>query len=789
MEVFMKRIFTVLLIMCLFISLFALTNGITASAAELDEEEIENTDVIEETTENEIIASDDASIVDQEIDVNYIGVPDTTVSLNLTWDDTNDVSHPIRFTRVAAYKVYFDHELLNWIRTEVFDGFTDNNGNIVFSFPNALIGDTCDLAIVVYAQGPDISVHNDNDNLYSYTINDSSLEGLTATDHSKSLNISEVLSEGATDESNLFLQALQISQYAIFASIYYEDMKGSDVENVKIIYPHNIPNKDCFYNSNEKKIYITAPKSSHSGPISPYESCDVIMHEYGHHVSAQEEITDNPGGWHGIYTDMAEHYRNHFSGTATGCSDNCALKRNNPSGYNFGIEDCKKKASALAWGEGYATFFSELAQQYFYDTYISTSSYNQIPPTFADMTYTAHNIRSSSSFNMEIGECAGETFESSITSILYDMYDSYDASEPFDNISLTYQEIWNLLTGIPEADEKTFYGFVNYLKNTPTVTINIPKLGSIIFEYFLPIEITEGYIKSYSTNFTIEYKCVFSGEVKKYRINFYDSMYNLIGSTEFQRLDAKFGMIAETITISDELLNSIIDSGIIFYVTLEIQEGDGDYANFENDAYYITQYESDYSLYSVNDIYDFLGNTCNLHESSSQKQDWYMFRAPSIELFVFEITTSDNICLELFSELVAGDSIENRISVSYPTGDPGKCIISCNLLKNETIYIRIRNLSWSDGSYTTMNYDLTISYQSHNHVYNYSHESIDSNSHKAYCICGDYIIESHTFISVPLGYRCDYCKYFTKFIMVPISSTKPNIDICNENVYNKDENE
>ena len=68
------------------------------------------------------------------------------------------------------------------------------------------------------------------------------------------------------------------------------------------------------------------------------------------------------------------------------------------------------------------------------------------------------------------------------------------------------------------------------------------------------------------------------------------------------------------------------------------------------------------------------------------------------------------------------------------------------------------------------------------HSFNYT--KLDVSKHTSKCDCGYQITEGHTFESMLLGYKCRYCGFITKNIMVPIANIKPGTDLCDENEQN-----
>ena len=173
-----------------------------------------------------------------------------------------------------------------------------------------------------------------------------------------------------------------------------------------------------------------------------YESWDDIMHEYGHHVGECLKITDNP-----VY------------------------------GYD--------KACRLAWGEGFATVFGDMAQKY-YVNYLSLDTNNI--PNVADGGYTGGNF----CFDYEERACGvgGAAYEHTVIHILWDMYDefNYAGMRNGDENGYYYEEdrfylrneLWFLLCGA-QADDLD--DFINYVTSNNTDLALMRNMACLLDEH------------------------------------------------------------------------------------------------------------------------------------------------------------------------------------------------------------------------------------------------------------------------------------------------------------------
>ena len=735
-------------------------------------DEVEN-DIIQET-----VADDFVNISDEEsLEQNSLINPDVTIEGKISWTDFGGQIHPLRFCKIQINRAIYVGDT-HTSDIYLLETYTDENGEFSFQYVNDLIDGISNLSIKVYAQGYDIDVRDSYNNLYSNTIYRTSWAGLGNVEDGYH-DLGEYtynINTAADEEYNFFWRTLHISQAAVCASTYYEAMKNCDVEDVDIIYPHTESNDGCFYRGSEKTIYIIGDTSTIT--LQSYASWDIITHEYGHHVANCEGIDDSPGDWHGMNVDMAEHYRSHFDGTATGCDDKCALL-NNSSEYKFEKSECKEKGVAIAWAEGFATFFGELSQQYFYDEYISQYTNEQKPLNFANSIYEAYNLVNPLSMEV-IGSdlmYRRESCEFSVLCILYDIFDN-DNSEDFDLFSMDHQSMWDCVIN---SNAKTLYEFIEYFKSTRTNTGDIAHLGRLLNEYhYTPVEITMSSIGTECPSITFVasyYPLSPHFSTRKFKVNFYDYAYNLIGSTPIQDMTLNSTNRCTT-TISEELWHDIINYETTFYMSISAYEYDVDTDN-PNGHEYVTGYESKLSLYTTNNIYTILDYAMEpTDDLADTGYNWYKFTAPLTEEYIFETTGSADTYGEIFSELVIGQSISNRILYDDDNGDSLNFKLVYSMKKGDTIYIRVRRYDWLKfGEYT-----LTISSTKHTHSYTDYYEVDGATYHKAYCFCGAYRQEYHEFLSIPTGNRCKYCSYFVRNIPV---IKQDIVDIITNETQNK----
>ncbi len=198
----------------------------------------------------------------------------------------------------------------------------------------------------------------------------------------------------------------------------------------------------CYYDRNNTvNICAEAPDE---GMPETYAGWDVIGHEYGHHVQHYFGIANNPGG---------THYANHNA-------------IDDQIDWGYSLSDAKDIGHRLSWGEGWATYWSTVAQSHF-------SSELKSIPTVGDTRYTAYN-----KVNYDLnyyGTGCGDADEIAIQRFLYKLYDS--SVDTYDKFALGELTLWNIIVSNKPT---TFYEFINDLYN---LGYNKNDLGLLLSKY------------------------------------------------------------------------------------------------------------------------------------------------------------------------------------------------------------------------------------------------------------------------------------------------------------------
>jgi hypothetical protein len=159
---------------------------------------------------------------------------------------------------------------------------------------------------------------------------------------------------------------------------------------------------------------------------------DVSMHEYGHYVQSLHPGIDNsPGGGHSSANNLR------FSRAAGGSDLNMA-------GTNTLN---RRQANELAWGEGWATYYSISGQQEMGSAALGIQR-------VGDTIYHDNNDTNGTALGLRYGienqatgtrPSRGEDNEASVARILYDLYDTTNDAADRDRVVLGDDAIWNLI--------------------------------------------------------------------------------------------------------------------------------------------------------------------------------------------------------------------------------------------------------------------------------------------------------------------------------------------------------
>lgn len=378
----------------------------------------------------------------------------------LAWNDDRGVEQRCQYLKVNVYdKEVGDPQLLatTYTNSEGFYSVEFENNSSIFELGGY------DIYIEVLAAGENVSVKNVSGTTYCISTVDEVINNVK-NGSTNTISIKFEMSSNGNYIGGDLAKAVQVSQPAIIASNYAGTMLERTMPNVGIYYP--VDDEGCWYSRDKQMIYITGHDYDVAGAPKSYASWDVIMHEYGHFVQHMVgNISNSPGGTHYLYTNMADHYYEEIKNGKL--CDSCIKKGTDLQT----IDNCRYHAMKLSWGEAWATVFGFMAQQYYIDAIQGIE--------FAgDVCYNAYNFALSETEDLEthIDEHPGESNETSIISLLYNLYDSNP--NDFDNISLGHSGFWNI-TLLSESE--ILYDFIEYIMDNNIV--NQDDLALLLYYY------------------------------------------------------------------------------------------------------------------------------------------------------------------------------------------------------------------------------------------------------------------------------------------------------------------
>lgn len=336
----------------------------------------------------------------------------------------------------------------------------------------------------------------------------------------------------------------------------------------------------------------------------------------------------------------------------------------------------------------------------------------------------------------------GDDNEATIASILYEMYDNSSDDAASDSLALGHKVMWDMTTG---SKATTFQEFDTYFKSNHTNKYQLIYYGRILANYKLATSAPaiNSEITTYSPTFTWSwYPSQRSSYFNKvtYELNFYDYNYNLIGKSD--------KTTSWSLSVSDALWTKVLNlSYPKFYVSVTRYE----------ESSPITSYEGEWRLFSCPKVTQMSLTSKYTRELGTGDCYWFVFTAPQNATYIFETTGSTDTYGEIFSQIVSGRKIDNRID-SNDDGEGNNFRISYTMNKGEVVFLRVTGFNWDRvGEFT-----LLISSPNHVHEYTYSYTSINDRYHIARCSCGEGTQEVHYYLSERVGNRCKYCKHYTE---------------------------
>ncbi|MCH5147025.1 MAG: hypothetical protein J1F61_03335 [Clostridiales bacterium] len=601
----------------------------TASAAEVNisSDEIERPQPVE----NESKAVSIGLSSNREIRPMIVGGSPITIKGNLKWKDDYGKSHPL-----IGVRVQIDENAQSTT-------YTDNSGDYVCSI-TYLGSSVVSVSVVVYTvdRYNNIEIKNEKtQKCYSHIIT----SGFNATPGQTYTLDDEI------DMSTTAGKAFQISQAMFTARNFANKMDKKMPHAVTVYFPSG---DHAYYYVDERVIRIADNEKEGYNLPNSYASWDMLMHEYGHHISTVGPYNRIVNGEHDIRDDLS---------------------------FDYG----KEYGAILAWAESWPTVFGMLAQKYYVE---EEKLLDTNIKTVGDTRYTAYN-----KFNIDINTSTnrlGEACEESIMAILWDLFD--DDIEENDTIALGYQGFWDATAKYFE----TFSAFIDvFYYEHPEL---IDEIGANLSCYGMAereLSITDNTLGTLP-----KFSWTRGGAIRyinnKIALKIYDSSDNLIFTVDIFE-NSRY--IYKSYTLNESQWNQILDTeGQYFYWSLEALN---DYNGIITGPY-ITQKQQVYKPVEVWQI----GKDKPLRVMlNGQKYIWFRFIAPTAGNYTFYSEGYTDTAVELYSQLY---QYENYFLASDDNSGTNKNYkISCNLKYKEVIYLKINIIS----AFTYFDYHVTLNYQ------------------------------------------------------------------------------
>lgn len=202
------------------------------------------------------------------------------------------------------------------------------------------------------------------------------------------------LTTNITNDNNT---AFSVREAVIYLSAYVQRLTSAIPGAVDVVFPTNLGNSQYF----DSQLHILE---------GDRWDWDVIMHEYGHYVSAVNGLDDNPGGGHSLDQNLGE----------TG-------------GRN------KDQGTRMAWAEGWPSFFSISGQQVLGLSHLSIPNVGDSKYTDTEDAIIDYDLAAKDSY-----DSLGEDNEVAVQRIIYAMYRSVKPTAG--GTGLGDSSVWKLLT-------------------------------------------------------------------------------------------------------------------------------------------------------------------------------------------------------------------------------------------------------------------------------------------------------------------------------------------------------
>lgn len=415
----------------------------------------------------------------------------------IRWTDSAGNTHPAEGVTVQIYKGTPSSPSFSLIYTST----TTTTGyyGAYFSYD----GSVALLKIRVLSSGTNINVVDSSNATYTY---ESGVSGAS----------SDIVISYTASNSNHLGKSLSVHQGMALANRYIKTLENNYLNSINVRFYSSTGTS--YYSSSQGLINVI---------IGDAFDWDVLEHEFGHYVQNVYGISNNPGLDHSSL-------------------DNLADTNNNKS---VGIR--------LAWGEGWATYFSINLQNK-----MGASSMNI--PRVGD-TYYQDTEDSNISYDIEYlptNRRKGEANEATVAAVLYDITDAVNTSEE-DQIYVNNGTVWSITKN---SGSKTLSDFINAFNASSSITkATKVKLGSTLSRYVVSAKVYSPSVSGNSVTFTWDKQ---GGSTtfpnNSFRLVFFDSSYNELYSTSYVN--------AASQSISLSQWNTMLGSSSVVYCCVQTRQ-------------------------------------------------------------------------------------------------------------------------------------------------------------------------------------------------------------------------
>lgn len=307
-----------------------------------------------------------------------------------TWVDDDGQVHPFIGAKVKI-------TIAGSVWSEI--TYTNQLGFYNFNYQGIWYIGTGRPTITIYFENDNIKVVNNSNTVYSMS------HEFNANSNTNTFSFCFIpeLDGYLGKAAYIFQGAYQFSEYAEYLN------GGIPLGICNVVYPYATEN--AFYSNGT--IHINEHERYSQSMPSHYGDWDTIGHEYAHFVADYFNLSDSPGGQHLSRVNLIDYL--HESGLP--------------------LSEAKSDGIYLAWSEGFASYWSIVAQESFSDDMKTVPFVGDTIITGSNASYIDVDSLSKSS--------KGDADEEAVASILYKLQSSN--TDWIDKFSMGSITLWNIL--------------------------------------------------------------------------------------------------------------------------------------------------------------------------------------------------------------------------------------------------------------------------------------------------------------------------------------------------------